>query len=240
MIDTIICGDCLEIMPTLEDKSVDMILADLPYGVTACKWDTTLDLDLIWNEWRRICKGAIVCTATQPFGSTLINSNIKQFRYELIWEKNYSINFLSANRQPLRNHENILVFYDRQPVYNPQFKNGEPYTKKEKDNRPRTSNADNRHKIPRTKKCYDGRRYPKSVMKFKNANHNSKHPKQKPVALFEYLIKTYTNEGDTVLDPTAGSGTTAVACKRSNRHYICIEKEEEYCAIAEKRLKEML
>ena len=238
--DKIICGDCLEVMHTIPDKSIDMVLADLPYGVTACKWDIPIDLDALWVNWLRICKGAIVLTSTQPFTSRLVMSQPALFRHEWIWVKNVAGGYANAKRMPLRNNEHISVFAKAGYTYNPQPKR-------------LTDAGMQRYKygINRTNSVvYGGKKrvtppqdikygYPKAVIKF-NLENNRQHPTQKPVALFEYLIRTYTNEGETVLDPTAGSGTTAVACHKSNRHYICIEKEPEYCAIAEKRTKEML
>lgn len=247
LIDTIICGDCLEVMPTIEDKSVDMVLADLPYGNTKLKWDTIIPLDILWRELSRITKddSALVFTASQPFTTTLISSNIEQFRYEWIWCRRRMANFLTAKHQPMKIHENILIFSKapstftksgRWMRYNPLMSAGTPYIREGLlgDRKGTYGGATIVKKEENT-----GTRYPLSIIEFKSHNHKE-HITQKPVALFEYLIKTYTNEGDTVLDPTTGSGTTAVACKRSNRHYICIEKEPEYCAIAEKRLAEML
>jgi len=242
MSDQIICGDCLEVMPTLEDRSVDMILADLPYGVTACKWDTPLPLGKLWEEFTRIAKpnAAMVFTAQQPFTSQLIYSNQKAFRYCLVWEKTHVAGFLNAKRMPLRKHEDIIVFYPRLPTYNPQgtvsgkFRNGR-------------FRENEQHKVYgrletwKYKKYSGVGNYPTSIIKISNPTIKGHlHGTQKPVALFEYLIRTYTNEGDTVLDPTAGSGTTAIACRKTGRQYICIEKEAEYCAIAEKRIAEML
>lgn len=241
MIDTIICGDCLEVMPTLEDKSVDMILADLPYGVTACKWDTPIDLDALWVNWLRVCEGAIVLTGTQPFVTTVINSNPGLFKYELIWDKQNGKAPGIAKYRPMPSHETILIFGAGKLRYNPQFTTGPPYR-----------DIHIKQYAPRDKGVYpggykgkyininEGKRHPLSVIHLPTYSKPGRFPTQKPVALFEYLIRTYTNDGDTVLDPTCGSGTTAVACKRTDRHYICIEKEPEYCAIAEKRLAEML
>lgn len=249
--DQIIHGDCLEVMPTLEDKSVDMVLADLPYGVTACKWDTPIDLNALWVQWLRICNGAIVLTGTQPFTSRLVISQPKLFKYEWIWDKGTGTNFLLSRKMPLKRHENILVFYNGVHNYNPQM-----VEREDKSNRWRRKysiqRASSEHipKIDRlnTERALTGSNklaLPHTLLKFSNKGSNqfkktTHHPTQKPVALFEYLIRTYTNEGDTVLDPTCGSGTTAVACRESNRHFICIEKEQEYCDIANKRISEML
>jgi len=246
MIDTIICGDCLDVMPALEGNSVDMVLADLPYGTTKLKWDSLIPLEPLWHEISRVTKdgSALVFTASQPFTTTLISSNIEQFRYEWVWIRTHGANFLTANYQPLKAHENVVVFSRRPAAYT---KNGTPmrYNPQRFKGKLRrgedgyTNKADYGIKMftPKT----DGLlRYPNTLIETKNHNAGRYVVTQKPVALFVYLIRTYTNEGDTVLDPTCGSGTTAVACRKSNRHYICIEKEPEYCAIAEKRLSEML
>ena len=252
MIDTIICGDCLEVMPTIPDKSVDMVLADLPYGVTACKWDTPLPLVDLWKQFQRVAKpnAAMVFTATQPFSSRLVMSKPELYKHEWIWEKDKGFNFRTVGYNPYNVHEHIIIFSDAAATftnndkslnYNPQFEKGKPY-----NHCARSKSGVTQFKMGsyekgniRSRIKNDGLRYPRSVIKFTTQRH-SVTPTQKPVALFEYLIRTYTNEGDLVLDPTAGSGTTAVACRKSNRHYICIEKEAEYCAIAEKRLAEML
>ena len=253
MIDTIICGDCLEVMPQIEDKSVDMVLADLPYGVTACKWDTPIDLDALWVNWLRICKGAIVLTGTQPFTSRLVMSHPNLFKDEWVWDKQIHSNFLHAKRHPLKYHENILVFSLNSYTYNPQPRKLSQATL-ERAKYKRTITTRSPTSLYPQIALRDGRDkttgFPKSIISFKKDRYSAGqnqyktitryHNTQKPVALFEYLIRTYTNEGDTVLDPTCGSGTTAVACRESNRHYICIEKEPEYCAIAERRVKEML
>ena len=249
MIDIIINGDCLEVMPTIPDNSVDMVLADLPYGVEAAgSWDKLVPLDKLWCQLERIVKQdtAMVFTAVHPFVMQLINSNPALFKYEWIWDKKNAANFYQSRYQPLRTHENILVFskaaatYTKQSTklrYNPQMGSGEPYAR----TRLNSGNYSYRNSWQQHKTENAGTRYPTSILHIVRPQMGgSLHPTQKPVALFEYLIRTYTNEGDTVLDPTAGSGTTAVACRKSNRHYICIEKEADYCAIAEKRIKEML
>ena len=226
-------GDCLELMRDIDDQSIDMILCDLPYGKTACKWDTVIPFEPLWKEYKRIIKpnGAIVLTACQPFTSQLIMSNPKMFRYEWIWEKNNSTGFLDANRKPLRIHENICVFYKKLPIYNPQgliYKNV-----KKKTNRKRLTDVYRGFKLEYISKGYN---YPKTVLKFKSER--GLHPTQKPVALFEYLIKTYTNEGDLVLDNCAGAGTTAIAAINSNRNYILIEKDNNYYNLCKKRINE--
>lgn len=244
----IIQGDCLEVMKDIDDKSIDMILCDLPYGTTACKWDTIIPFEPLWEQYHRIIKdnGAIVLTASQPFTTKLIESNLKLFRYELIWEKSNPSNIALANKQPLKYHENICVFYKKQPIYNKQFiKRESPRIKQAQKNNYKFHNSQSEQ----TELKYievDSNKYnselknPSSILKFNSLRPNAKefvnHPTQKPVALFEYLIKTYTNEGDLVLDNCAGSGTTGVACKNLNRNYILIEKEPEYIKIIKARL----
>jgi len=233
MKEEVIQGDCLIEMQKIPDKSIDMILCDLPYGTTACKWDTIIPFEPLWEQYKRIIKdnGAIVLTASQPFTSALVMSNAKMFKYEWIWEKTIASNFMLSKKQPQKKHENVLVFYKEQPKINLQMEIGKPY----KDTvRKRTVGIHNQETI---KKAIEnkGTRYPSSVQKI-NSISEGLHPTQKPVALFEYLIKTYTNEGDLVLDNCAGSGTTGVACKNLNRNFILIEKEPEYIDIINKRL----
>ena len=224
-------GDCLDIMPLIPDKSVQLILADLPYGTTACKWDSIIDLDLLWKQYKRIIKdnGAIVLTASQPFTTKLISSNYKMFRYEWIWEKTLFSNFALVKKQPAKLHENILVFYKKQPIYNPQMQVGKPYTDK-----PRKRTMGVIDDAIGIKKAIEnkGERYPSSVQKYSNGNNGTQHPTQKPLELMKYLIKTYTNENDMVLDNTMGSGTTCLAAKNLNRKFIGIEKEPKYYEIA--------
>jgi site-specific DNA-methyltransferase (adenine-specific) len=243
-------GDCLELMKQIEDKSVDMILCDLPYGVTACSWDVIIPLDKLWFEYKRIIKnkGIIILTATQPFASMLIMSNLEMFKYEWIWHKNTTSGFALAKKQPMRNHENILVFYRNQPTYNPikELRDMSESSKKrmeydftsEKGINQINNGIKKFRFIPESKELC----YPKTVQKINNITNNDNgrfHPTQKPVALFEYLIKTYTNEGDLVLDNCIGSGTTAVACVNTKRNFIGIELSEEYCKIANKRIEEV-
>ncbi len=230
-------GDCLELMKDIPDGSVDMILADLPYGTTACKWDTIIPFEPLWEQYKRVIKpnGAIVLTASQPFTSALVMSNPKMFKYEWIWEKPQPSNSLLANKQPLKYHENILVFGGNK--YNPEMWEGKP-------NHGRNDSGEDMKteilgtKIKRTTTNKNGIKYPKSIIKFTAPRTGKIHPTQKPVALFEYLIKTYTNEGDLVLDNVAGSFTTAVAADNLNRNWICIEQEQEYCEIGRKRINE--
>ena len=232
-------GDCLEIMKQIPNGSIDMILCDLPYGTTACKWDTIIPFDKLWEQYERIIKpnGAIVLTASQPFTSALIMSNTNMFRYEWIWEKTLFSNFALVKKQPAKLHENILVFYKKQPTYNPQMQEGKPYSDK-----PRKRTMGVMNDAIGMKKAIEnkGERYPSSVQKFSNGNNGTQHPTQKPIELFEYLIKTYTNENETVLDNTMGSGTTGVACVNTNRNFIGIEKDEKYFEIAKDRIKQAI
>lgn len=238
--NSVVKGDCLELLPMLPDGCVDIILADVPYGTTACKWDTIIPLEPMWKQLKRLIKpnGAIVMTASQPFTTTLIASNMKMFRYEWIWEKSRGVNYLQANKQPLKQHENILVFYKKQPIYNPIKTQNKPYTKKQVSNNHKNSTY---RKDTRSKGFVTdnkGTRMPISVIKFHNPNNNNQHPTQKPVALMQYLIRTYTNEGELVLDFACGSGSTGVAAKSLNRRFIMMELEQKYVDIANKRLKQ--
>jgi DNA modification methylase len=241
MKDQVIQGDCLEVMKDIPDKSIDMILCDLPYGTTACKWDTIIPFEPLWEQYKRIIKdnGAIVLTASQPFTSALVMSNIKMFKYEWIWEKTQATGHLDAKKKPMKAHENICIFYYRQPTYNFQKTFGHKRRvslARHKENTEKNQ-AEIYHKADKFTDYDTTERYPRSVLIFPSDKQKSSlHPTQKPVALFEYLIKTYTNEGDLVLDNCAGSGTTGVACKNLNRNYILIEKEPEYIDIINKRL----
>jgi site-specific DNA-methyltransferase (adenine-specific) len=233
MLNKVICGDCLIEMQKIPDKSIDMILCDLPYGTTACKWDTIIPFEPLWEQYKRIIKdnGAIVLTASQPFTSALVMSNIKMFKYEWVWDKTRGVDFLNANIKPLGSHENIVVFYKSKPTYNPQHWFSKPYKKT-----PNGTLSDNYgDRGTAYSESIDGKRKPLTIISIPRDG-DRVHPTQKPVALFEYLIKTYTNEGDLVLDNCAGSGTTGVACKNLNRNYILIEKEKEYIDIINKRL----
>ncbi len=239
-------GDCLELMKDIPDGSVDMILADLPYGTTACKWDTIIPFEPLWEQYKRIIKpnGAIVLTASQPFTSALVMSNPKMFRYEWIWEKERPTNIFFMKKQVGKVHENILIFYKRQPIYNPQMEKRDVKTglSGETDYSKFNNNGSITHKnqVYQASKDYDfKKKYPRSVYYCVRDLQSTKerHPTQKPVALFEYLIKTYTNEGDLVLDNVAGSGTTGVACQNLNRNFILMEQEPEYVEIIKKRLE---
>ena len=239
--NTVIQGDCLEVMKDIPDKSIDMILCDLPYGTTACKWDTIIPFEPLWEQYKRIIKpnGAIVLTASQPFTSALVMSNIKMFKYEWIWEKSNASGFFMAKKMPMKAHENICVFYSESPVYNYQKSTGHIPSSDAKK-RVTSKVGDTVYgEIKRSEYIGgDTTRYPRSVLQLASDKKTGGklHPTQKPVALFEYLIKTYTNEGDLVLDNAAGSGTTGVACKNLNRNFILIEKEQEYLDIIKKRL----
>ncbi|AOA54513.1 MULTISPECIES: site-specific DNA-methyltransferase [Bacillus] len=228
--------DCLEGMKLIPDKSVDMILCDLPYGTTQNKWDSIIPLDKLWEQYERIIKdnGAIVLTAQTPFDKVLGGSNLKLLKYEWIWEKNRGTGHLNAKKMPMKNHENILVFYKKLPTYNPQMREGEPYQRLNC-----SKNALNKGNYGKTKDSHstvsDGKRYPLSVLDFAVVERTI-HPTQKPVELFEYLIKTYTNEGEIVLDNCLGSGTTAIACELNNRKWIGFETEQQYIELINKRL----
>jgi len=238
-INKIIQGDCLEVMKDISDKSIDMILCDLPYGTTACKWDTIIPFEPLWEQYKRIIKdnGAIVLTASQPFTSTLVMSNPDMFRYEWIWDKVKPSGFQIAKYCPMKQHENILVFSKKTPKYLPIKMPRDKVRINKKNYSKGLSN-------PLSKFIKKDRIYsdllPKSILIFSNAVQKGKvHPTQKPVSLFEYLIKTYTNKGDLVLDNCAGSFTTAIACINLKRNWICIEKEKEYCDIGRERIKNL-
>ena len=247
-VNRIICGDCLEVMKDIPDKIVDMILCDLPYGTTACKWDTIIPFEPLGEQYKRIIKdnGAIVLTASQPFTSALVMGNIKMFKYEWIWEKSRPSGMALVKYRPMKNHENVLIFSKGNTVYNPIMEKRVYFTNASK------KMVENGLKTYRnTKDTITGMsvnitkekaklRYPTTVKIFgSGSNQKGKfHPTQKPLALFEYLIKTYTNKGDLVLDNCIGSGTTALACKNLKRDFVGIEKKEEYCKIAEERLKQ--
>lgn len=225
-------GDCLELMKDIPDKSIDMILCDLPYGTTRNKWDSIVDLNELWVGYERIIKdnGVIVLFSQMPFTAELVHSNLKLFRYEWIWQKDNGTGFLNAKKMPLKIHENILVFYKKLPTYNPQMRTGfKPYKCKQGRHSTNYGAYEQGH-ITES----NGERYPTDIIEFKKDS--GLHPTQKPVALLEYLIKTYTNEGDTVLDNCMGSGSTGVACKELNRDFIGIELSEEYYNIAKERI----
>jgi len=228
----IIHGDCLDVMKDIEDKSIDMILCDLPYGTTACKWDVVIPFEPLWKQYKRIAKdnAAIALMGNQPFTSTLIMSNIEMFRYEWIWNKVTARGHLVAKKRPMAQHENILVFYAKAPTYNPQMVE----RSKLKEGKEYKRTAIMGGESTGYEKTYT-HLYPKTILTF-GMDKRCGHPTQKPVALFEYLIKTYTNEGDLVLDNCAGSGTTGVACRNLNRQFILIEKDPKYYEMAQGRI----
>lgn len=234
----LINGDCLEVMKNIPDKSIDMILCDLPYGTTRNKWDSVIDLETLWGEYRRIIKdnGAIVLFAQTPFDKILGSSNLKMLRYEWIWEKHGATGYLNAKKMPMKAHENILVFYKKLPIYNPQFTEGEPYTSKGSNSSRLSSNYGKHEKVI---SINNGYRYPRDVLKFKH-DKEKLHPTQKPVPLLEYLIKTYTNENMLVLDNCMGSGSTGVACVNTNRRFTGIELDENYYNIAKQRIEKQV
>jgi site-specific DNA-methyltransferase (adenine-specific) len=236
---TIYNGDCLEVMKDIDDKSIDMILCDLPYGTTACKWDTIIPFEPLWDCYKRIIKdnGAIVLTASQPFTSALVMSNLNMFKYDLIWDKKLSSGFLNSKIMQLRRHEEILVFGGGKLKYNPQKEIRGNVRKKGIA----TTTGNHTNNYGKYKSIYteNNEYFPTSIIEIGNTNRaNSMHPTQKPVALFKYLIKTYTNEGELVLDNCMGSGTTAIACLNTNRNFIGIELEPKYVDIANKRIEE--
>jgi len=233
----IILGDAITEMSKLKNNSIDMILCDLPYGTTQCSWDTIISFEDLWREYERIIKlnGAIVLTASHPFTSNLVMSNPKLFKYSLVWEKSKSTGYLNSKKMPMRSHEDILVFYKKAPTYNPQMTQGDPYDKG-KAHRPTEVYGEQKGEIHVVNNT--GLRYPRSVQYFKTAESEGKvfHPTQKPISLMEWLIKTYTNEGDIILDNCVGSGTTAIAALRTNRKYIVIDIDEEYIEITKTRV----
>lgn len=229
-------GDCLELMKDIPDGSIDMVLADLPYGTTACKWDTIIPFEPLWEQYNRIIKdnGAIVLTASQPFTSALVMSNPKMFRHQWIWNKRMGSNFFNAKSQPLKIHEEVVIFSKKRAFYNPIMRVGKMRVKGS-DKQYGGDNVLGNYKKTKTK---NNLYYPVSILDFSNASRTNKvHPTQKPVALFEYLIKTYTNEGETVLDNCMGSGTTGVACKNLNRNFIGMELDKDYFNIAKERIE---
>jgi site-specific DNA-methyltransferase (adenine-specific) len=240
MID-LIKGDCLEAMKAIESGSVDAIITDPPYGTTACKWDSVIDFELMWEQLNRIIKpnGAIVLFGSEPFSSALRMSNIKNYRYDLIWNKIRAAGFLNANRMPLKQHENISLFYKKLPTYNPQKYIDKPYDKTKYNGKDMKENVLGSYVSKSSKN--NGERFPKSILKFSQnwSRQQQIHPTQKPIALMEYLIKTYTNENETVLDFTMGSGSTGVAAKNLNRNFIGIELDDEYFDIATKRINKL-
>lgn len=235
----LIKGDCLIEMKSIPDCSIDAIICDLPYGTTRNKWDSVIDLELLWKEYNRIIKdsGAIVLTAQTPFDKILGASNIKMLRYEWIWKKSRSTGHLNANRMPMKAHENILIFYRKLPVYNKQMTIGLPNHVKDGSIRKTKATNNNYGKFDNVEQKKTNLKNPITVLEFKQQDPNKiLHPTQKPLALIEYMVNTYTNKGDTVLDNTMGSGTTGVACVNTNRNFIGIEMDDNYFKIAEERI----
>lgn len=239
----LIQGDCLEHLKELADGSVDMVLCDLPYGTTGNQWDKVIPLGPLWREWRRVCKdnAAIVLFSDEPFTSELINSNAKIFRYKWIWDKQRGTNFANAKMMPMKCHEEILVFYRRKPTYNPQFWYSTPYrTKGGSRNREIEGlSGGSVANVCAETVSEDGRRYPLSILRFPRDGKRM-HPTQKPVSLLEYLIKTYTNPGEVVLDNCMGSGSTGVACSNTGREFVGMEIQPRYFEMAQQRIKEAI
>lgn len=235
-------GDCLAEMKKIPDSSVDLVLCDLPYGTTSCKWDTILPFEKLWEEYNRVAKinAAFVLFGNQPFTSALGASNLPNLQYSWHWDKSHATGHLNAKKRPMKQFEDILVFYRKQPTYNPQnlifspkpMKNSDSHCQRGGENKTSTVSGG-------LKKEYiqEFTNYPRDLLKFKSCNGNKEHPTQKPVLLLEYLIKTYTNNEDIVLDNCMGSGSTGVACKNLNRNFIGIEKDENYFNIAKQRIE---
>ena len=229
-------GNCLERMKEIETGTVDMILCDLPYGTTCCSWDAVIPFEPLWAEYERVIKenGAVVLFGAEPFSSHLRLSNLQNFKYDIVWDKVKGVGFLNAKKQPMRNHEIVSVFYKKQCTYNPQKTTGH---KLKKSSRGKHLQTDVYGQMNNDYTYESTERYPRSIQVFSTDTQKSSfHPTQKPVALCEYLIRTYTNEGETVLDNTMGSGTTGVACVNTGRHFIGIEKEQKYFEIAKERI----
>lgn len=232
-------GDCLDLLAELPDASVDLVLTDPPYGTTACKWDSVIPLDLMWVELKRVTKprAAIVLFGAEPFTSALISSNYLMFKYTWIWEKTIGTNPMGLRYQPFRKHEIIAVFYWKAPIYHPQMETGAPYTDRA---RPAGLNHCSYSGGMKKEITNLGTRYPSSVQKFSNGNWGSVHPTQKPVDLMEYMVRTYSDPGDVVLDFTMGSGTTGVACANLDRSFVGFELDDDYFDIARNRISRAL
>jgi site-specific DNA-methyltransferase (adenine-specific) len=251
-INKVIQGDCLQVMPAIADKSIDMILCDLPYGTTACKWDTIIPFEPLWEQYKRIIKdnGVILLFGSEPFSSKLRLSNLEQYRYDWIWDKVNGANFLNIKNRPLKTHEQVLVF-SKTPgfTFNPIRTSRSELSLKRDPTGTQRKVKRGGHKVEHYNFTHntefqlefnpDGKKHPIDIIRFNSLEkgcYKFKHPTKKPLKLAEYLIKTYTNEGDLVLDNCVGSGTTGVACKRLNRRFILIEQEEKYCKVARDRL----
>lgn len=239
-------GDCLEVMKTIKDHSVDLILCDLPYGTTACKWDNIIPFDKLWEQYNRILKenGAIVLFGSEPFSSQLRLSNLKWYKYDLYWKKEKPTNFMQLKRRAGKVTENICVFYNKQCTYNPQMikYNGKSVTnsfsEKSKNNYSSIVSANSNGSLKLHEYKDTGYRYPNDILEFNRVPlRQYVHPTQKPIPLLEYLIKTFSNEGDLVLDNCMGSGSTGVACKNTNRNFIGIELDKNYFEIAKSRIE---
>jgi site-specific DNA-methyltransferase (adenine-specific) len=236
---TLIPGDCLEVLRFLEPNSISLVLSDLPYEITQNEWDKMIPIKPLWEEWKRVCKpnAAIVLTASQPFTSYLVASSYEAFRHEYIWVKNKASGHLNAKRAPMRNHESVLVFSFETPVYNPQMTASHNPV-----NAYYTSNKNNSSNYGKSKITAGGGstlRYPKTILPFDVVNNDDPariHPNQKPVALMEYIVRTYSSEGDTVLDVCMGSGSTGIACMNTKRNFIGIENDPNYFALAKARI----
>ena len=242
---TLIRGDCLEVMDKLINKNIkfDAIITDPPYGTTQCKWDSVIPLDEMWKRLNLLKNNTVpvVLFASQPFTSLLVSSNISNFKYDWVWKKPKGTGHLNAKKQPMRDKEDIIVFYEKQCMYNPQWSWGEPYSNLKSGKTAKKSEAEVSGKYmngAEYRNGSDGRRYPKQILEFGVVERGTVHPTQKPIDLMEYLIKTYTKEGDSILDFTCGSGTTLIAAKNTNRKAVGIELEEKYCEISKNRLEE--
>lgn len=227
-------GDCLELMKEIPSKSIDLILCDLPYGTTACKWDSIIPFDKLWEQYNRIIKdnGAIVLFGNEPFSSALRMSNLKNYKYDWVWDKKRGSNFATVKIRPFNSFENIMVFYKKQPTYNPQMWKSTPYTCKQGYVGEAKQTGLHKEDVVTVN---NGDRYPLTILTY--SKETGLHPTQKPVPLLEYLIKTYTNEGDTVLDNCMGSGSTGVACINTNREFVGMELDEKYFNIAKDRIE---
>ena len=233
---TLVNADCFDVFPFIEDKSINAIICDLPYGTTQNKWDSILPLDLLWKQYKRILKsnGAIILTGSEPFTSVLITSNLKDFKYNWIWKKSKATGFFDAKKRPLNDYETISVFYAKPPTYNPQMTVAEKIYKRGFVKRKKSDCYGDEKDFVQVD---SGLRYPKRIIEIGNADtRDIEHSTQKPIELMEYLVKTYTNEGDMILDNTMGSGTTNLACLKLNRKSIGIEKEKQYYDVAVRRL----